>query len=170
MQVKHFWLILLHAVCPLLVQAQHHESQNPCNDSLFLKLKKIPQASLTVTERKYLEQKEKECAEFVKSGGLQKSHVATDRLEQDKNKRREKVEQDSGMAVVPLPEAKEPTSTAVRLKPLSDNQVQKDSIHVATDNQMEPVLTLRNAGIFAAIVAAVIGIAIALGNVTPSPF
>jgi hypothetical protein len=170
MQVKHFWLILLHVVCPLLVQAQHHESQNPCNDSLFLKLKKIPQASLTVTERKYLEQKEKECAEFVKSGDLQKSRVATDRLEQDKNKRREKVEQDSGVVAAAVSEAEELAPTAVHLKPLSGNQVRKDSIHAAVDNQMEPVLTLRNAGIFAAIVAAVIGIAIALGSVTPSPF
>ena len=170
MQFKHFWLILSHVVCPWLVQAQHHESQNPCNDSLFLKLKKIPQASLTVTERKYLEQREKECAEFVKSGDLQKSRVATDRLEQDKNKRREKVEQDSGEVAAPLPEAKEPMPTAVRLKPLSSHQVQQDSIHVATDNQMEPVLTLRNAGIFAAIVVAVIGLAIALSGVTPSPF
>jgi len=170
MQVKHFWLILLHVVCPLLVQAQHHEIQNPCNDSLFLKLKKIPQASLTVTERKYLEQKEKECAEFVKSGALQKSRVATDAPEQGKNKHAEKIEQDSGVAVAPLPEAKEQTPTAVHPKPSIEKRVQKDSVNVAVDNQMEPVLTLRNAGIFAAIVAAVIGIAIALGGVTPSPF
>jgi hypothetical protein len=158
MRFRRFWLILLHGVCPLLVQAQHNESQNPCNDSLFLKLKRIPQASLTVTERKYLEQKEKECAEFVKSGVSKKSRVATDALEQD-----------SGVTAVHLPEAKEQMLASVHPKPVTDSQVQKDSVSAAVD-KMEPVFTLRNAGIFAAIVVAVIGIAVALGSVTPSPF
>lgn len=169
---RYCWLILLQVVWPLLVQAQHNESQNPCNDSLFLKLKKIPQASLTATERKYLEQKERECAEFVKSGASQKSRVATDMLEQGKNKYREKVEQDSGVVAAPLPEAKkaEHSLRAIRAETLPANLVEKDSVKASIDNQMEPVLTLRNAGIFAAIVAAVIGIAIALGSVTPSPF
>jgi hypothetical protein len=168
MRFRRFWLILLHGVCPLLVQAQHNESQNPCNDSLFLKLKRIPQASLTVTERKYLEQKEKECAEFVKSGVSKKSRVATDALEQVKNKHAE-IEQDSGVTAVHLPEAKEQMLASVHPKPVTDSQVQKDSVSAAVD-KMEPVFTLRNAGIFAAIVVAVIGIAIALGSVTPSPF
>ncbi len=169
MRFGHVWLILLHGVCPLLVQAQHNESQSPYNDSLFLKLKKISQASVTVTEHKYLEQKEKECAEFVKSGASQKSRVTTDALEQGKGKHAEKIEQDLGVTAVHLPEAKEQMPASLHPKAVADSQVQKDSVNAAVD-QMEPVFTLRNAGIFAVIVVAVIAIAVALGSVTPSPF
>lgn len=38
---------------------------NPCQDSLYLLLKDAPPVSLTESERRYVEQKEKECREYL---------------------------------------------------------------------------------------------------------
>lgn len=200
MPSKLSWLILLSFVLPPVAGAQPSTLQNPCNDSLFLKFKKIPRASLTAAERKFLEQKEKECAEFAKTQSLPKDTTVAatkpdpDALPKDaaaieksepklelmitdaRNAARAEARQDSGASLNPLPEPKKEESTIARARSdlLSSNlppikSAQNDTT-TGVSSEMEPLLTLRNAGIFAVVVAAVLGIALALGSITPSPF
>lgn len=82
MPFKFLYFTVLCLAVPLLAYTQPTEKQNPCKDSLLLKLKKIPQVSLNMAERKYLEQKEKECAEFAKSQTLQKDTAVHRHLNQ----------------------------------------------------------------------------------------
>lgn len=158
MPFKFLYFTVLCLAVPLLAYTQPTEKQNPCKDSLLLKLKKIPRVSLNMAERKYLEQKEKECAEFAKSQTLQKDTTVAQRPESDAALK------EAAISPGPAPEMKkQPDAQEV----LSIKSAQKDSSIAA---EMEPLLTPRNAGIVAFIAAAIAGIVIALGSVTPSPF
>ncbi|NTV46338.1 MAG: hypothetical protein HGB11_07415 [Chlorobiales bacterium] len=106
---------------------------NPCQDSLYLLLKDAPPVSLTESERRYIEQKEKECRE----------HLTGKKQEQK-----------------PLP-----------IKSVQEKQVVPQAeLGTAQREGQEDFLTVRNVGIVAAIVGAVVGLAIALGSVAKAPF
>ncbi len=167
MLFKFLYFTVLCLAVPLLAYAQPSEKQNPCKDSLLLKLKKIPQVSLNMAERKYLEQKEKECAEFAKSQTLQKDTTVAQRPESDAAAAGEsETKREGAGSLKPVPEKKEEISAH---EALSIAPAQKDT-SATMHSEMEPWLTARNAGIVAFIAAAIAGIVIALGSVTPSPF
>lgn len=195
MPFKLSWFILLNFALPLVVYAQPSEIQNPCNDSLFLKLKKIPRASLTVAERRHVEQKEKECAEFTKGKTQPKDANVAEKPEPNvppkdaaaKERPEPKIEltiqearketptesrKQPDAALNPAPEPKKEESIAERAwqEASPAKPAEKDTTSALAQSEMEPLLTPRNAGIFAAIVAAVVGIAAMLSGVTPSPF
>ncbi|MFN3393273.1 MAG: hypothetical protein ACK424_01795, partial [Candidatus Thermochlorobacter sp.] len=111
-----------------------------------------------MAERKYLEQKEKECAEFAKSQTLQKDTTVVQRPES------EPMLKDAAGAGEPEPEKEAPISPSPEpemkkqldvQEALSIKPAQKDSSIAA---EMEPLLTPRNAGIVAFIAAAIAGI------------
>lgn len=118
-----------------------------------------------MAERKYLEQKEKECAEFAKSQTLQKDTAVAQTPESDAAAAGEaETKRQVGGSLKPVPEEEISAHEALSIAP-----VQKDT-SATMHSEMEPWLTARNAGIVAFIAAAIAGIVIALGSVTPSPF
>ncbi|MCS7013249.1 MAG: hypothetical protein RMI34_04980 [Chloroherpetonaceae bacterium] len=175
MQWQHAAVAVLFLL-PLRLFAQENAWRDPCKDSLFLRLRQVPKAILTASERKYLEQKEKECAEFSASKARKEESVSGDSLtsqaawmqqtkeQTSKQQPRVKSEEDA----VPQT-AKGEQEKIVSGESLPAVLAPPDSLRITTA-ELEPIFTPRNFGIFAAVVAALVGLAIALGQVTPSPF
>lgn len=106
---------------------------NPCQDSLYILLKDAPPVSLTESERRYVEQKEIECKEYL-AGKKQEQKPLPIKTSQEKQK------------------------------------TQQTENKIYDQGRQEEFFTVRNVGIITVIVGAVVGLAVALGNVTKAPF
>lgn len=157
------WVILaaVGMLWPLGLFAQdtlHH----PCRDSLFLRLKKVPSAALTTSERRYLLQKEQECAEFLAKRARLQGGLASDSLVGARSSLfSERYAEPSREQAATLPSTD--SERAETFASVADTLRTVPFVH-------EPMVAPRNLAILAAIVAAFVGLAIALGRITPSPF
>jgi hypothetical protein len=133
------------------------QQKSPCNDSLYLRLKAVPRVSLTQSERKYIDQKEQECADFKAGAAMPK--VMSDSSRADDAKAVKKTDSQ--------PDAQKALAIDVgNLVPPAET----DSLRLKQESQDEPILSGRNIGIFAVILVAIVGLTVALGGVTPAPF
>ncbi len=133
------------------------QQKSPCNDSLYLRLKAVPRVSLTQSERKYIDQKEQECADFKAGATMPK--VMGDSSRADDAKAVKKTDS--------RPDAQKALAIDVRN---SVPPAETDSLRLKQESQDEPILSGRNIGIFAVILAAIVGLTVALGGITPAPF
>jgi hypothetical protein len=154
--VCYFWLCLLPVQAQQPAQAQQ---KSPCDDSLYVRLKAVPRVSLTQSERKYIDQKEQDCLAF-KAGG------ANPKLPETKSVDVKPTE--TNPADTKKNDAQKPLAPGTEKMPISDVKI--DTTLLRQEAQGEPILSGRNIGIFAVIVAAIVGLAVAVGGTTPSPF
>ncbi|KER09462.1 MAG: hypothetical protein HY22_11705 [[Candidatus Thermochlorobacteriaceae] bacterium GBChlB] len=133
------------------------QQKSPCNDSLYLRLKAVPRVSLTQSERKYIDQKEQECADFKAGAAMPK--VMGDSSRADDAKAVKKIDSQ--------PDAQKALAIDVGN---SVPPAETDSLRLKQESQDEPILSGRNIGIFAVILVAIVGLTVALGGVTPAPF
>ncbi len=147
----------LFAVFFLAVVDAQAQPKSPCSDSLYLRLKAVPRVSLTQSERKYIDQKEQECADLKAGARLPQIWSDSSRTDDLKDARRADGQ----------PEAQKASPIDIgNPTPLA----KADSLRLKQESQDEPILSGRNIGIFAVILTAIAGLAIALGGVTPAPF
>lgn len=156
------------------------QQKNPCEDSLYLRLKEAPAVTLTDSERRYVDQKRKDCAAY-KAGVYKPSEpqpvppapepktVETPPLQP--NTSPPSAPKDSSMAmtpkVQPAPAVKPEPKTDVKPEPAPDAPKPEQA---SQEPKGEAFLTPRTVGIMGAIAAAIVGLAIALGGAPKSPF
>lgn len=138
------------------------QQKSPCNDSLYLRLKAVPRVSLTQSERKYIDQKEQECADFKAGAAMPK--VMSDSSRADDAKAVKKTDS--------RPDAQKPDAQKALAIDVGNlvPPAETDSLRLKQESQDEPILSGRNIGIFAVILVAIVGLTVALGGVTPAPF
>ncbi|MBC8042707.1 MAG: hypothetical protein IAF08_04605 [Rhizobacter sp.] len=125
--------------------------QNPCQDSLFIELGKLPAVSLTESERRYIDQKKKECEEFES------------RFSESKFK---KVNPKHDSTIMPIATMPPIDST----EKLTEKPSERKTALRNSGSQPEELFTARNLGILAAIAAAVVALAVVLGGTIKAPF
>lgn len=125
--------------------------KNPCGDSLFIRLNKLPLVSLTESERRYVEQKKKECSDFESGGSAVKLKI-------------------DSLATVPVAAMPPIDSTEKPIERKSDATPEKKVPAKNPAPQPEDFFNGRNLGIMAAIVGAIIALAVVLGGTVKAPF